>query len=89
MIFKELIEKGKGIEVNTSAMRRGRDHMMPSLPILKLYKKLGGEVITMGSDSHTPETLIFEFDYVREILMDVGFKYVCTFDKGKPVFNKI
>ncbi len=89
MIFKELVENGKGIEVNTSAMSRGIDHMMPSLPILKLYKKLGGEVITMGSDSHSPTTLAFEFDYVRETLLDVGFKYVCTFYKGKPIFNKL
>jgi len=89
MIFKKLVEKGKGIEVNTSAMNKGRDHMMPSLPILKLYKSLGGEVITLGSDSHIPATLAFEFDYVREMLIDLGFKYVCTFRKGKPIFNKL
>ncbi len=89
MIFKELVERGKGIEVNTSAMKKGRDHMMPSMPILKLYKKLGGEVLTMGSDSHVPSTIAFEFDYVKEMLLDLGFKYVCTFEKRKAIFNKL
>jgi len=89
MIFKCLVENGKGIEINTSAMGKGKNHMMPTIPILKLYKKLGGEVITMGSDSHVPSTLAFEFDYVREMLIGLGFRYICSFRKGKPIFDKL
>lgn len=88
-IFNKLIYMGKGIEVNTSAMSRGRDHMMPSVPLLKLYKELGGEIITMGSDSHIPSTLAFEFEYVEHTLQNLGFPYVCTFESGKPSFHRI
>jgi len=43
----------------------------------------------MGSDSHVPSTIAFEFDYVKEMLLDLGFKYVCTFEKRKAIFNKL
>ena len=52
LIFKTIIPKGKGIEVNTSGFAYGLDSAMPSIDILKLYKELGGEIITVGSDAH-------------------------------------
>ena len=88
-IFKVLAEKGKGIEINTSAMGRGRDHMMPSIPLLKLYRETGGEILTLGSDSHVPATLAFEFDYVRDLLASLGFRYLCAYENRRPVFHRI
>ena len=56
-ILKTVIEHGKGIEFNTSYHRYGLKDTTPSMDILKLYRRLGGEIITMGSDSHKPEHL--------------------------------
>ena len=56
-ILNIVIKDGKGIEVNTSYHRYGLNDMTPSRDILKLYRDLGGKIITIGSDSHKKEHL--------------------------------
>mgnify|MGYP001290410962 FL=1 len=56
-VLKTVISDGKGIEVNTSSYRYGLSDTTPSTDILKLYRELGGKIITMGSASHKPEHL--------------------------------
>lgn len=82
-ILKILIQKGKGIEVNTAGMRYGLDYFHPKIQILKLYKELGGEIITVGSDSHTPETIGYGYKAVEKMLKDIGFKYIHIFKERK------
>lgn len=89
-LFREilmiLIEKGKGIEVNTSGYYIGSgDHPLPTRSVLRLYRELGGEIITTGSDSHTPAQLGYRFPETYAMLRDLGFRYVTTFEKMKPV----
>ena len=88
-ILKHLIANGKGIEVNTSSYRYKLNDLMPSTGILKLYKKLGGEVITIGSDSHREVQLGDKVKDVREILKTYGFEYFTTFSGMKPIFHKL
>ena len=54
-ILKHLIETGHGIELNTSSFRYDMKETCPSEAILRLYRTLGGEIITTGSDAHCPE----------------------------------
>lgn len=88
-ILKEVIRNGKGIEVNTSSYRYGLPDTMPSREILKLYKELGGRIITLGSDSHKPEHLGACMEETKEILKDIGFDSFCTFDKMQPIFHEL
>ena len=88
-ILKTVIEKGKGIELNTSHIRYGLNDWMPSQDILKLYHKLGGKIITLGSDSHEKEHLGFHLKEGRELLKEIGFTEFCTFDKMQPKFHKL
>lgn len=88
-IFAEIIPAGKGIEINTSGTRYGLDSGMPSLDILKLYKECGGEIITLGSDSHVPDTLAFAFPEALLNLKEAGFEYVATYTAGRPEFHRI
>lgn len=67
-ILKIVIADGKGIEFNTSYHRYGLKNTTPSIDILKLYKELGGEIITIGSDSHKPEHLGAYIDEAKGIL---------------------
>lgn len=82
-ILQTLIKKGKGIELNTSGMRMKLGHFHPKLPILKLYRKLGGEIITIGSDSHTADTVGFEYKAAEKLLRDLGFKFIHIFKERK------
>lgn len=87
--LKSLIEKNKGIEVNTSGFRYGINCTYPSLTILKRYKELGGEIITTGSDSHKPEDVADHIAYAYELIKEAGFKYISVFRKQKAEFIKI
>lgn len=88
-ILSQLINSYKGIEVNTAAFRYGLSTFHPLPDILKLYRFLGGEIITLGSDSHTPATLGYEFKASLALLSELGFKYYTIFKDRKPVFIKI
>ena len=86
-ILKTIIKDGKGIEVNTSCFRYGINDLTPSIDILKSYRSLGGEIITIGSDSHEEGHLGHKINDVQGILKELGFKAVYTFDKMKPIAN--
>lgn len=88
-IFSTIIENGKGIEINTSSFRYRLNDLMPETNILKLYHEMGGEIITIGSDSHCEHHLYRHVDEVREILKTLGYKYFCTFDKMQPKFHEL
>lgn len=85
-ILKVVIRRDKGIEVNTSGYRQGLNEPLPSVEIIKWYRELGGEVITLGSDSHCLEHLGYGLSQGVEILQDLGFKGIYTFTQGKPKF---
>lgn len=88
-ILKLLIYQGKGIEVNTSGLKSGLKNPNPDINIVKLYKELGGEIITIGSDSHSVEYLGYEFDRVYNMLKELGFKYYSVFKGRKAEFYEI
>ncbi|SET05181.1 histidinol-phosphatase (PHP family) [Salinibacillus kushneri] len=88
-IFKVIIPEGKGIEVNNSGFKYGLGQAMPSKDILKLYKEMNGEIITIGSDSHAPKTLGTHYEDTLKMLKAIGFKYVATFENQKPIFHKM
>ena len=81
-ILKTLIAKGKGIEVNTSGLKNNL--LFPKLEILQMYKDLKGEIITVGSDSHNYDRVGENIESTYNLLKDMGFKYVFTFENRKP-----
>ena len=87
-LLERLVEKGIGIEVNTSGLRRKIRDSAPDLEVVKLYKELGGEIITVGSDAHREEHAGYGIDYGFEILRQAGFEYVTVFEERKPKFLK-
>lgn len=89
-LFKNLIERGKGIEVNCSGLRnKFLNATIPPREVVGLYKELGGEIITIGSDAHrTPDAAVGLKDGL-ELVRELGFKYVTIFRGRKPEFIKI
>jgi len=88
-ILKLTIKKGKGIEVNTSCYRYNLPDLTPSHDILNLYKDLGGEIITVGSDTHEEKHLAFKIKDIYAELARIGFKHFYTFDKMQPVQHNL
>ncbi|MBC7764966.1 MAG: histidinol-phosphatase HisJ family protein [Hyphomonadaceae bacterium] len=88
-IFKVLIHKNKGIEINTSGYRCNLGSTLPTLWILKRFRELGGEIVTVGSDAHTTGYVGKYFEVATQMLVDAGFKYYTTFRNLQPTFVKI
>ena len=86
-IFKVLIRKDKGIEINTSAVGT-LGVLLPSYDFVKRFHELGGKIVTVGSDAHSPERVGQHIDKALKLAKEV-FGYVCTFEKREPIFNKI
>lgn len=88
-ILKIVIADGKGIEINTSSHRYGMKDSMPSAELLRLYRDLGGEIVTIGSDSHSPGQLGSYIQEAKEQLKTLGFSYFCTYEKMQPIFHRL
>ena len=88
-ILRLAIADGKGIEINTSSWHYGLTDTQPSRAILKLYRELGGRIITIGSDAHMTRYLGDHIDDARSILKEIGFEEFCTFEKMKPIYHKL
>lgn len=88
-VLKTLIAYGKCLEINTAGFKYGLGYAHPKLEVIKRYKELGGELITIGSDAHKPEHLCYDFHRVPEMLTSIGYRYYTTFKQGKPVFEKL
>ena len=84
-ILRTAAERGKGMEVNTW---RGRT-LKEWRPILELYRACGGEILTVGSDAHGPDGVGRGVQEVQALMAECGFRYVCTYDRRKPVFHKL
>ncbi|MEC9487991.1 MAG: histidinol-phosphatase HisJ family protein [Halanaerobium sp.] len=88
-ILKALIDKGKGIEVNTSGIRYGLNSFHPEFWVLQRYNQLGGKVVTIGSDAHRLEGIGTYFKQGIEMINQAGFKYITYFKKREPEFLPI
>ena len=88
-IYSVIIPKGIGIELNTSGMRDILQQPIPQFEAIKLYREMGGEIITVGSDSHTPDVVCAGIRDGYELMREAGFEYVTVFREHKPFFEKI
>lgn len=88
-VLSLIIQKGKGIEVNTSGLRDFAKTCLPDLDIIRLYRNLGGEIITVGSDAHYAQDVGKGIQEALEIIKIAGFRYITTFEERKPNFVPI
>lgn len=83
------IKRNIGLEINTSGLRNKVNEVYPKIEILKLYKNLGGKIITIGSDSHSTDDC---FNYCKQgydLLKACGFEKIYTFTKRCPIEHNI
>ncbi len=88
-ILKTVIADGKGIEVNTSSARYGLSGMTPSREILTLYRDLGGQILTIGSDSHKKAHLGAHLAETQRELKALGFDCFHTFQNMVPIAHPL
>ncbi len=77
-ILRKIIEKGIALEVNTSSFESIND-FMPSKNIIKKYYDMGGYLITLASDAHTPNIQATYFNKAINVLKEIGFNNIFYF----------
>ena len=87
-IVIQAVENGKALEINTSRFIKFGDGM-PGMDILKRFRELGGEYVTLGSDSHQVETVAQGFAEVTQRIQTCGFDYLATYVKRKAEMWKL
>lgn len=88
-ILKIAIKRNVGIEINTSGMRGKLQDFMPTYDVLKLYKDLGGELLTIGSDSHAVDTVGSHLKDAVYLAKEAGFRYLYIYSQRNPSPIKI
>lgn len=88
-ILKKLIYDGKGIEINSGGYRSGLSFPNPHPDVIKRYRELGGEIITLGSDAHLPKYIGSNFEDIQNILKTCNFKYYTIFKNRRPSFIRL
>ena len=89
--LRSIVERGKGIEINTSSLYKGKtmSETCPSLEILHWYRELGGEILTFGSDAHTSDKVGAHFDAALEMARSVGFTRLARFEQRQVSWLEI
>ena len=89
-MLRYLAENGKALEINTKTYQdfKGRTPVLDK-NILMRYRELGGEIISLGSDSHDADRVGFNFEQTAALVSRCGFRYLAHFDKRKPVMLPI
>lgn len=84
-IFEKIMERNIALEVNTSNKHSAYDAWLPEQSIVEMYYKLGGFLITVGSDAHIAENTGYMFHEACDMLRKVGFKRLYYYEKRHPV----
>ena len=88
-ILKILIGDGKALEVNTAGYKYGLGVPNPQPQVLKRYKELGGELISVGADGHKPEHVAYDYAKCEALLKECGFDHIAIYKEHKPVMYRI
>jgi histidinol-phosphatase (PHP family) len=78
-IFDVLAMRKKGLEINTSGLRQPLAESLPNETILQWYRQRGGEIVTTGSDAHTPAHVGYAIAEVTQMARRIGFPGIATY----------
>lgn len=84
-ILTLLVQNGKALEINTSGLRKELRRTMPEENVVRRFRLLGGEMVTVGSDSHDAKDIGAGVSEGMEIAKRSGFDSVTLFQNRTPV----
>ena len=86
-ILETIIDRNIALELNTSGLRRKENITYPTPFILAQYKKMGGRLITVGSDTHREPYVFFGLKEGKMLLEETGFTETVSFRNRVPRFH--
>jgi histidinol-phosphatase (PHP family) len=88
-ILRACVRTGTGIEINTSGCRGPPQEPFPTLPVVRRYRELGGEVLTVGSDAHAADDLARHIPDAIALARAAGFGAITLFVDRQPTWLPI
>jgi histidinol-phosphatase (PHP family) len=84
-LLRFLAENGKALEINTKTYDYHGSHLQVlDEDILRRFKELGGEFVTLASDSHEESRLCDKFGKFAQLCADCGFPRLTYFEGRAP-----
>lgn len=85
-MLRYLIHEGKALEINTKSYQDYKGRLVSlDAEVLERYRRMGGEIISLGSDSHDPSRVGHSFTYFAELFKSMGFRWTAHYEKRKLV----
>ena len=82
-VLRTMIERGVGLEINSSGLRQLPGEPYPALTVLRWYRELGGEILTAGSDAHHASDLGAGISEALALALEAGFRALATFEQRR------
>jgi len=77
--------QGKALEINMSNYRNGIEKTDPSPELIKRFRQLGGEFVTVGSDAHRGGDICLGVEDGMKAAFEAGFRKQTFFRGRNPV----
>ena len=71
-VFEAMAKKNVGIELNTSALRRGHPDIYPSKKIVEMARDKGVKINSVGSDAHAESQVGFALEKAYTLIKETG-----------------
>ncbi len=84
-ILSTIIRRNIALEINTSSFRSNLPRSFPGSDVLTWYHRMGGRLISIGSDAHLPDHYGTKFAELPPILRGIGFREYHVYRARKPV----
>jgi histidinol-phosphatase (PHP family) len=83
-ILDTMAERGIALEMNTSGLRRPEGVTYPIRRVAEEYRRLGGRLVTLGSDTHSAGNAFFGLSSGARVLLEAGFTEAFGYTAGRP-----
>ena len=85
-MFRFLIHEGKALEINTKSYEGHRGRLVElDHDVLLRYREMGGEIISLGSDSHEPSRVGAGFARHAALLKSLGFRWTAHYESRRLI----
>jgi histidinol-phosphatase (PHP family) len=82
-VLATAVKQDVGLEINTSGLRQSPREPYPHPTVLRWYRELGGEILTIGSDAHHVDDLGTGLADALSLAQMAGFRAIATFEQGQ------
>lgn len=83
-VLRKAAENGIGMEISTRGLCDWQHRVGPEVWILKRFRELGGEFITLGSDAHRRTQLGYGMQEACKAAVEAGFSKIYYYRNRKP-----